>query len=366
MASDIRIGVIGVGFGARVHIPAYQKEGISVVAVCASREERAREAAQRFEIPHPFTDYRQMLRMDGLDAVAVAGPQGMHHEMTMAALAAGKHVICEKPFSDRLDDSRDMWQAAERAGVTAMIAHEFRFSPARARVKELLDEGYLGRLHMAIVSIVQAPNQGFGPRPYNRLRDEALHGGGLLWSQGSHYVDGLRHWFGEVSWVSGKVFTHLGERTTDDGQAVMATADDAFAMTLGFASGGWASIVASYASAHGPGVRVEIYGRDGTLVTRQGNVGSPNPPPHPRLLAAKTGDASLAELPIPSRLDPYDDEGHDGFMPMRVLAREFVRGIEQGISPAPNFYDGYRCQQVLHAVRQSSETGRVVEIPVEA
>lgn len=363
MAQAVRIGVIGVGFGARVHIPAYQSEGLDVVAVCSRREERAIDAAERFGIPNAFTDHRLMLKMDGLDAVAVVTPQELHHEVAMDVLAARKHVICEKPFATTLDDAREMWQTAEAARVTHMIAHEFRFSPARARAKELIDEGYLGPLHSTFISIARGARP--GAQAYNPSRDDAELGGGLLWSQGSHNVDCLRHWFGEVAWVWGKVFTHDGERTTESGAIVQTTADDAFVATLGFVDGGWASLSVSSATNHGSGVRVELYGRDGTLVTPHPNVGSSNPPPHAKLLGAKAGDDGLADIPIPQRLDPYDDEGHDGLMPMRLLAREFVRGIADGVSLSPTFYDGYRCQQVLEAVRESSESGHVIEIPPE-
>ena len=359
----LRIGVVGTGFGARVHIPAYQMEGLAVVAVCARRPESARAAAERFGIQHAFTSHREMLAMDGLDAVAVAVPQNLHHAITMDVIAAGKHVLCEKPFATTLADAREMWQAAEAAGVTAMVAHEFRFSPARARVKELIDEGYLGPLQTALITVTQAPRRGFGPCPYDPLRDDAELGGGLLWSQGSHNVDALRHWFGEVASVSGQIFTHRGERTAD-GATVQTTADDAFTMKLEFAIGGWASVTASYSVRHSAPMRVELYGRDGTLVTPHPNVGSPNPPPHPTLRGAQAGDDALTDLDIPARLDPYDDEGHDGIMPMRMLAKEFVLGISKGTSPAPNFYDAYRCQEVLHAVRESSLTGRTIMIPV--
>ena len=154
-------------------------------------------------------------------------------------------------------------------------------------------------------------------------------------------------------------------RSTSNVGTILQTADDAFAMTLGFVDGGWASLTVTSVAGQGAGVRIEVYGRDGTLVTPHPNVDSPNPPPHAKLLGAKAGDGGLADLPIPERLDPYDDEGHDGFMPMRQLAKEFVRGIAEGVSRAPTFYDGYRCQQVLHAVRESSESGQVIEIPPE-
>ncbi len=85
MPDGARVGVIGVGFGARVHIPAFQSEGLEVVAVCARRSERAREAAERFGIPQAFTDYREMLQMDGLDAVSVAGPPVLTSTMAFGA-----------------------------------------------------------------------------------------------------------------------------------------------------------------------------------------------------------------------------------------------------------------------------------------
>ena len=366
MASSVRIGVIGVGFGARVHIPAYQAEGLDVVAVSAAHEERAKDAAERFGIPNAFSDYREMLRMDGLDAVTVVGPRPLHYEMTRDVLAAGKHVICEKPFTTRLDHARELWKTAEAAGVTAMIGHEFRFSPARARVKELIDEGYIGPLHMVTVNLAVGSHRSVEPKPWSDKADDAESGGGLLWGQGSHYVDGLRHWFGEVAWVSGRVFTHASERTVEGSdETVQATADDAFQLTMGFASGGWASMNASNVAPFGHGATIEIYGRDGTLITPQPTPDSQNPPPHAKLFGARVGDAQVEELPIPERLDPYDDEGHDGFMPMRLLAKEFVRGVREGVSPAPNFHDAYRCQQVLHAVRESSATGRIVTIPLE-
>ena len=118
------------------------------------------------------------------------------------------------------------------------------------------------------------------------------------------------------------------------------------------------------AAPFGPGASVEIYGRDGTLVTPHEDAGV-NPPPHGTLLGAKAGDDALSELPIPERLQPFADDRDGRLMPFRLMVREFLRGVREGTSPAPNFYDGFRCQQVLDAVRESSATGRVVQIPNE-
>ena len=96
--TNLHIGVVGVGFGATVQVPGLQSEGVDVVAVCASRRERAEKAAGDFGIPGIYTDYREMLRHPGMDAVSVATPPAVRHEIVMTALDAGKHVLCEKPF----------------------------------------------------------------------------------------------------------------------------------------------------------------------------------------------------------------------------------------------------------------------------
>ena len=177
--APVRVGVIGVGFGATVQIPGFQSEGAEVTAVCTRRPERAQEAADRFGIPHVFTDYEEMVKADFVDAVSVVGPVNLHHPMTMAALNAGKHVLCEKPFALGQGQAREMWQKAQETGVTAMITHEFRFASARMRVKELIDEGYIGSLNMALIRLANGPQRGFRPRPMSD-RDDASLGGGFL------------------------------------------------------------------------------------------------------------------------------------------------------------------------------------------
>ena len=174
-SSPARIGVIGVGFGATVQIPGFQSEGAEVTAVCTRRPERAQEAAERFGIPHTFTDYEEMVKADFVDAVSVVGPVNLHHPMTMAALNAGKHVLCEKPFALGQGQALEMWRKAQETGVTTMITHEFRFASARMRVKELIDEGYIGSLNMALIRLANGPQRGFRPRPMSD-RDDARAG----------------------------------------------------------------------------------------------------------------------------------------------------------------------------------------------
>ena len=361
----LRVGVAGVGFGSTVHIPGFQSEpdDFEVTAVWSRSEARVKEAAQKFSIPRAVTSYDDMLAMDDLDVISVVSPVAMHYEMTMAALDAGKHVICEKPFTLNQNMAKEMWQKATNKNLTHMVAHEFRFASARMRVKELIDEGYLGPLHIALLSLVNGPRDGFQPRPLGE-RDDASKGGGFLFSLGSHYIDCLLHWFGPVTSVSSVLQSHTDRSDPSTGALVKATADDTFQFVLQFASGGWGTMTGTNAAPFGPGGRIELYGKEGTLVTPHKGNGT-NPPAHGTVLGGKPGQQQLEELPIPDRLQPFADDRDDRLMPFRLMIREFARGVREGTSPSPNFYDGYLCQQVLDAARESSATGKVVAIPRE-
>src|SRR3954469_3863844 len=107
----LRIAVAGVGFGAAVHIPAFQSEGLDVVAVFSRRRERAEEAAAKFGIANVYDDYSAMLARDDIDAVSIVTPVTLHHEMTLQALAAGKHVLCEKPFTVTASEAKELYDA---------------------------------------------------------------------------------------------------------------------------------------------------------------------------------------------------------------------------------------------------------------
>jgi predicted dehydrogenase len=270
-------------------------------------------------------------------------------------------VICEKPFTSNQGLAREMWDRANNSGLTCMIAHEFRFASARMRAKELIDEGYIGEPKLAIMRLITPPAK--RPAAPAQPGAPARAGNGFLWSLGSHYIDCLRHWFGEVESVSGDV-ANLRQGSSD----IAYDSDDTFLFTLRFANGCIAHMVASRGLPFGSGPGVEVYGSEGALFTPQGpdvpgGGSGVNPPAHGKLLGGRVGeDEQLKELEIPERLQPFADERDDRLMPFRLLVREFVRGVDQGISPAPNFYDGWRCQQVLDAVRESSQTGKRIAI----
>ena len=359
----LRVGVIGVGFGATVHIPAFQSEGLEVVAVAARREARAREAAAQFGIPRATGDWRELVASPEIDVVSIVSPHGLHREMAVAALEAGKHVLCEKPTALNAAEARAMRDAARASPATAMIAHEFRWAPQRAFVRRLLDEGYIGRFRFVRGSLEVGPR-----RPPSALRpapDPDLgRRGGFLWGLGSHYLDAFRHWFGEITAVQAMMRAEMPERADPSGATKTTDTDDTFAVLIEFENGGWGSFSGTSAAPFGQGAQIEVFGSEGSLSTPQPLPGF-NPLPDGRVYGAKFGDGGRAELPMPPGLVPFEDERDQRLLSFRLMVRDFVGGVREGTSPAPNFEDGYRIQQVLDAVVESSETGRRTTVDLD-
>jgi predicted dehydrogenase len=353
-----KIGIIGVGFGAQVHVPAFRSEGWEVAAICSRSRDKAQKAAAEAEIDGVYTDPLELIRRDDLAAVSIITPPGSHHALSIAALRAGKHVLCEKPFALDAKQGREMLNAAEKSQRTAMIAHEFRHTPQRAYIKQLVDEGYIGKFRLCTIELFLDRYVTKEPRPFTWMARKA-DGGGLLGALGSHYIDGLRNWFGEVASVSGWLATLRRELVdTATGKKMEAETDDTFGITLNFRNGGVATMIASFATTPTRGVKIVVMGDDGTLIAEQPG---PNPMEDGVVLASRKG-APLQPLETPPRYVAFTDARDHRLMAFRLLVRDFTRGVEQGASPAPNFTDGLRCQEVLDAVRESSKSGRMVAL----
>ncbi|MBT4073007.1 MAG: Gfo/Idh/MocA family oxidoreductase [Chloroflexi bacterium] len=352
-----RIGILGVGFGSAVHIPGFRSEGWDVAAVYSRNEERARSAAGENDVADFHTDAMELISRNDLDAVAIATPPAPHHDFAIAALRAGKHVLCEKPFALSATQAAEMRDVAAETGRTAMVAHEFRHTPQREQIKELIADGYIGEFKLASLELFMGQNAG-GPPPPMSWAGSRADGGGFLGALGSHFIDGLRYWFGDVESVSGRLDTIRPDRTdTESAAVVQAETDDSFSFTLTFKNGGAATMTAS-AAVPSRGARISVMGTEGVLYAEQAG---PNPAEDGGILGSQGGGA-LEAIETPARLMPFSDDRDPRLMAFRLLVRDFNRGIEEGTSPEPNFVDAWRCQQVLDAVRESSDSGQTITL----
>jgi predicted dehydrogenase len=353
-----RVGIVGLGFGAQVHLPAFQSEGWEVAAVCSRQADKARAAADAAGVADICTDPMELVAREDISAVAISTPPRTHHPITMAALAAGKHVLCEKPFAMSAAEAAEMRDAAAKHGLTGMVAHEFRYAPQRAYIKQLLREGYVGRFTMCTIELFLDRYVTAQPRAATWQARQA-EGGGILGALGSHYIDGLRDWFGEVASVSCQL-TALRPDVLDaaTGRVVAAETDDTFSFTLNFAGGGMAMMIASFAATPTRGARIAVMGDDATLMAEQAG---PNPTDDGVVVGSRKG-SPLAALPTPAQFQLDADARDHRLMAFRRLVRDFTDGIAKGRSPNPNFEDGWRCQQVLDAARLSSDNGALVKV----
>jgi predicted dehydrogenase len=158
---------------------------IRTVAVCDINEQVARERAEEFDVPAVYTDWRDLLDDEDVDAVSVLLPHHLHREVAVAAAEAGKHVLTEKPMATSLAEADDMIAAAEAAGVVLMVGQILRFRPANIRARELIRDGAIGEPRN-ILRRRLGKSQGFRSE-WARRPEEA--GGWVLYGFGAHEVD---------------------------------------------------------------------------------------------------------------------------------------------------------------------------------
>src|ERR671937_260610 len=182
-----RVGLIGSQFVSSIHFESLRTvPGAEVLAVTAATEAHAKAFAERHGIRHWFTDYRKMYELPELDVVVLGLPNDLHCDATVAAAAAGKHVICEKPLCLNLAEAERMIDACRRAGVKLMYAEELCFAPKYVRLKQLLDSGALGK-----PTLLKQCEKHDGPHAA-WFWDVRRSGGGVTMDMGCHAIEFFR------------------------------------------------------------------------------------------------------------------------------------------------------------------------------
>jgi predicted dehydrogenase len=215
MSKPIGIGIIGCGGIAQgTHMPVYKalqdEDKVKIVAVSDVHEETAKEAAEKFNVPHRFTDYKQMLELDSIDAVDICTPNYLHKQPAIDAFRAGKHVIVEKPLALNATEGEEMVAAANKAGKKFQIALNNRFNSGPQAVKRFIDQGKLGEIYYARAHALRRR----GIPGWGVFTQKDKQGGGPLIDIGVHILD-LTLWllgYPEPGAVSGVAYTKFGTR----------------------------------------------------------------------------------------------------------------------------------------------------------
>lgn len=352
----MKVGIIGASFARDAYLPALAHvPGAEVVAIASGRLSSAKAAAEAYGVPHAYDDWQAMLAAHPLDLVCIATPTVLHAPQTLAALARGAHVLCEKPTAMNAGEAKAMLDAAEAAGRLHMIDHEMRFNPNRARIAEMIAQGDLGEVLHVNISNIGSSWANPASRPKGDWWSLADQGGGRLGANGSHQVDMLRWWLGEVAWVTGAAPVVIPDRKDKvTGEAWTATADDVAWFTLEMAKGAIAQVFMSGVAAHNMGNQTQVFGSKGTITLSNDDE---------KLWFAPAGQ-SFAEITVedPNAGLPGLNKGIWNVSVLGAL-REMAAAIAAGraLQRGATFADGLANQQVLDAVRASGTERRWVQ-----
>lgn len=349
----VRVGIIGSGFARRVQLPGLrQVPGVQVTAIASGRRVNAEAVAAEFDIPNVYDDGAELARAADVDLVIISSTPPSHARFALAALEAGKHVLCEKPMAlDGSEALRMALAAEQRPSQVAWIDHELRYEPNRRKVRELLRAGAIGEVRHIELSLKPYLRGDGRPQttgaPWTWWFD-AAQGGGILGAVGSHLVDLCRFWTGtEVVQVAGGVRTFNRERPDVAGVVRPVTADEFVSGVLTLGGGVVATVTLSAVAHHGPGHLAHVTGRDGTLVlTGEG-----------RLEIGRAG-AALEDITVADDLTGRTAVNNMWARSFVRLARDLVATIG-GAGPEgepAGFRDGWRIQRVLDALRAGGGT----------
>jgi predicted dehydrogenase len=369
MTDQLRVGIIGVGWGSMVQVPAFRAAGgYEVAALCSRRAERVEEAGARLGVEDVSTDWERFVRRPDLDVISVCTPTDLHREQVLGAIGAGKHVLCEKPVALDSGQAAEMADAADAAGVATAVCFENRWGREKLAVWREVSEGLLGSPYFARVAI--AADYFHPVRP---LMSEWMYrladGGGYLLGMASHDIDYLYCLFGVPEAVCADVRATIPVRTRADGSAFAADADDTASLLLRWSSGVRATVSLTTVGLHsGSRYRFEAFGSGGTAEIDGTVFGG-------TVRAGRAGEEGLTELSLsdaavcdPSAIPATGRRS----APIRALALLLERWLPQvrgagatgalaadtGYGPTPGvptLRDGLVVQRVIDAARRSSD-----------
>lgn len=384
MKKTLNIAIIGMGFMGRAHSNAWSQLNkffdteydICLKAVAGKNEERTRQFAKRWGYESYTTDWHTLLDREDIDVIDILTPTYLHKEMAVAAMKAGKHVICEKPCSLTWEECHEMAETAAKAGVVSYLNHNYRRVPAVALAKQMIEEGKLGTIYHYRGSYLQEwiMDENF-PVTWQLKKETA--GGGALYDLASHNVDLARYLVGEPVAVTAMLKTFVKERpepgensavfsagdTSGSQKKLPVTVDDAASLVLEFENGAMGSLEASrFATGKKNYNCFEIYGSKGALcfdLERMNELQyydntEPNAQRGYRTILVTEGEHPYVGAWWP--------QGHIiGYEHTFVHAfKEFVHAIAEGGSMTPDFNDGEQIIRTLQAAQISSREGRKV------
>ncbi len=376
-----KLGIAMIGYGGigRVHVMAYRNipfhyglpaDVINIVGVATTRPETAEKAAREIGCEVWTTDYRELLARDDVDLIDCCVPNHMHEEIVTAAAQAGKHIYCEKPLAMNVAEGQRMVKAVEKAGVKTQMTFNFRFFPAITRARQLVDEGFLGRVFSFRGRYYRSSYISYDKPLSWRLRKD-ISGGGALFDIGSHVLDLVYYLLGDFGSVQATLDTLIKERPIAPGSAQkgLVDVDDIALMHVRMApprdSLGLVEISRMGTGATND-LQIEIFGDKGALRF------DATDPSWLEVYDVRDAEQPLGGMRGFRKLETMQrhqgQKSPDWTMPpgfVRTHAEcqyQFLKAISDDLAPSPTLAEGLHIQEVMEAAERSSAEGRWVTI----
>ena len=367
----VRVGVLGAGAWAKfAHIPGYKRDPrCELVAIADPMIEQAEAFAAEFNIPNVYGSHEELIARADIDLVDVCTPSATHFDLSMAALTAGKHVLCEKPVAYDYKETLRAAAFAKSKGLKTKLGFTFRYSPAMRYMKELIDEGFVGTPF--IFNGFEQNSQWLDPQtPLRQVdvdADQSVIQVSSLEGYGAPIMD-IGHLFmgSRFEQVVGTMKNFIPERMVrQTGTMMRMNIDDGDIFIGEFASGAIGSIQTSFVTVGNyPGIETRVYGSKGALICRLVEENGIC-----EVLKAATGDqVEFRELEIPARFYPPGGNREESWRSLfyaNLISSFITEILSDGPDNEGSFEDGAHVQELINAVERSFRERRWVAIPLE-
>lgn len=373
MKEEINIGIVGARFMGRAHSNAWSDVvrfydlpfKVVMKAACDIDPQSEKSFAERLGWQSFETSWQKLVERNDIDVIDICTPNNLHMPVAVAAAKAGKHVICEKPLAMNAGEARQMFESAEASGVNHMVAFNYRRVPAIALAKRMIEEGKLGKIYH--FNAVYYQDWLVDPEfPWVWRHDVQLAGSGAHGDMNAHTVDLARFLVGDIESVCGqeKVFIEKRKKPGSD-ETGLVTADDSTSFLARFKGGAIGNFIATrFATGKKNFLRLEIFGSNGSVTF---NLERLNELEY-YSRRDEPGEQGFRNIIVTENTHPYIDKW---WPPGHIIGWEhtfiheigdFLLALAENKKIKPDFNDGYKGQQILDAVTESSKTGKWVNL----